>query len=106
MRVGELLQGDVDRAAGSLPPSGEGPYGAKRNAAHPEVAKLLNARLANMLFNCPSLARDEIDLANFIINKLDVDPHYAPSETPQQAIRAINDKLSGGSSLLGMARTA
>jgi hypothetical protein len=58
---------------------------AERNAAHPEVAELLNARLANMLFNCRSLARDEIELANFIINKLDVDPKYVPSETLLQA---------------------
>lgn len=81
-------------------------YGAKRNAAHPEVAELLTARLANMLFNCRSLARDEIELANFIINKLDVDPHYVPSETLLQAIRVINHKLSGTSSLHGMVRTA
>lgn len=107
MRVEELLQGDVDGAVGTtLPPSGDGSYGAKRNAAHPEVAELLNARLANMLFNCRSLARDEIELANFIINKLDVNPHYVPSETLLHAIRAINDELAGTSSLHGMIRTA
>ena len=107
MRVEELLQGNAGGAEGSmLPPSGDGSYGVKRNAAHPEVAELLNARLANMLFNCRSLARDEIELANFIINKLDVDPKYVPSETLLQAIRAINDKLSGSSSLHGMIRTA
>jgi hypothetical protein len=49
--------------------------------------------------------RDEIELANFIINKLDADPHYAPSEKLLQAIRAINDKLAGTSSLHGMVRT-
>ncbi|MBB1472599.1 hypothetical protein H5368_06120 [Luteimonas sp. MC1782] len=81
-------------------------YGAKRNANHPEVGELLNARLANMLFDCPTLARDEIELANFIINKLDVNPHYVPSETLLQAIRAINDKLGGTSSAHGMIRTA
>lgn len=81
-------------------------YGAKRNADHPDVAELLNARLANMLFNCRSLARDEIELANFIINELDVNPRYVPSDTLMQAIRAINSKLSGGSSLHGMVRTA
>jgi len=81
-------------------------YGAKRNAAHPEVAELLNSRQANRLFDCPSLARDEIELANFIINKLDINPHYVPSETVLQAVRAINDKLPGSSSLHGMVRTA
>lgn len=90
-----------DITSGSVPG-----YGAKRNANHPEVAELLNARRANMLFNCRLLARDEIELANFIINKLDVDPHYVPSETLLQAIRSINEKLSGGSSLQGMIRTA
>jgi hypothetical protein len=92
-----------DITSGADLPTG---YGAKRNAAHPEVAELLNARLTNMLFGCRSLARDEIELANFIINKLEVDPHYVPSETLLQAIRAINDKLSGISSLHGMVRTA
>lgn len=107
MRVEELLQGDANGTTGTtLPPSGDGSYGAKRNAAHPEVAELLNARLANMLFNCRSLARDEIELANFIINKLDVDPHYVPSETLLQAIRSINNKLAGDSSAQGAVRTA
>lgn len=81
-------------------------YGSERNAAHPEVAELLNARLANVLFNCRSLARDEIELANFIINKLDVNPHYVPTETLLQAIRSINRKLADTSSLPGMIRTA
>lgn len=87
--------------------SSSGPgYGSKRNAAHPEVAQLLNARHANGLFDCQALARDEIELANFIINKLDVNPHYVPSETLLQAIRAINHKVAGESSAYGMIRTA
>ena len=59
-----------------------------------------------MLFNCPALARDEIELANFIINKLDVDPKYVPSETLLQAIRTICDKLGRESSMHGVIRTA
>lgn len=81
-------------------------YGAKRNSAHPEVAELLNTRRANMLFNCKSLARDEIELANFINDKLDVNPRYVPSDTLLQTIRVINGKFSGGSSLHGVVRTA
>ena len=80
-------------------------YGSERNAAHPEIAELLNARTANMLFNCPALARDEIELANFIINKLDV-PLYVPSESLLQAIRTINVKIGGTDSMHGMVRTA
>ncbi|UNK48852.1 hypothetical protein MNR01_14050 [Lysobacter sp. S4-A87] len=76
-------------------------YNTKRNAAHPEVAELLNARLANMLFNCRSLARDEIELAKFIINTLDLDPHYIPSDTLLQAIRSINNRLTGNNKLAG-----
>jgi hypothetical protein len=98
--VGRSIRGDY---AWSATVNG---YGAKRNAALPEVAELLNARQANMLFDCQSLARDEIELANFIINKLDVDPHYEPSETLLQAIRAINDTLTGKSSLHVMIRAA
>jgi hypothetical protein len=94
----------LEDIVGGTPPTDD--YGAKRNAAHPEIAELLNARLANMLVNCRSLARDEIDLANFVINKLDDDPQYVPSQTLRQAVRAINDKLSGSSSLQGMAGTA
>jgi hypothetical protein len=71
-------------------------YGAVRNEEHPEIAELLNARLANMLFNSRNLARDEIDLANFIVNLLDVNPRYVPSDTLLHAIRSINEKLSRG----------
>lgn len=59
-----------------------------------------------MLFNCRLLARDEIELANFIINKLDVNPHYVPSDTLLQAIRTICAKLSGQAAFAGMLRTA
>lgn len=51
--------------------------------------------------------RDAIELANFIINKLDANPHYVPSETLLRAIRTINDKLfAGDSSLHGVIRSA
>ena len=79
-------------------------YGSERNAAHPEIAELLNARTANMLFNC-GLARDEIELVNFIINKL-VNPLYVPSESLLQAIRTVNVKIGGTDSMHGMVRTA
>ena len=69
-------------------------YGAERNALCPEVAVLLNAKMANSLFNCPLLARDEMEFANFIIDKLDIDPHYIPSVTLLQVIRSINAKLA------------
>lgn len=105
MKIEDIV-GDVSVPTGEAPQSHLGEYGAKRNAAHPEIAELLNARMANMLFNCPALARDEIELANFIINKLDVDPHYLPSETLLQAIRTIDDKIGGTYSMAGMIRTA
>lgn len=108
MRVEDVLKSELKGSAIGTPmsPSGGGTYGGKRNAAHPEVAELLNARQAKMLFDFQSLARDEIELANFIINKLDVNPHYVPSETLLHAIRSINDKCRGESSLHGMIRTA
>jgi hypothetical protein len=52
------------------------------------------------------IERNEIELANFIINRLDADPNYAPGEKLLQAIRAINKKLEGDSPLHGMIRTA
>lgn len=81
-------------------------YSAKRNTAHPEIAELLNARLTDTLFNSRALARDEIELANFIINKLDADPNYVPSEMLLQVIRNICDKRGDESSLHGVIRTA
>jgi hypothetical protein len=80
--------------------------GAKRNAAHPEVTKLLNTHKANKLLGCKSLAQDERELANFIIKKLVANPQYVPSETLLQAILAINDKVANDSPLRGMIRTA
>jgi len=105
MKLKDII-GDVGLYIDDMPLSHLDAYGAERNAAHPEIAELLNARMANMLFNCPALARDEIELANFIINKLDVDPHYVPSETLLQVIRTIDDKISGTYAIAGMIRTA
>ncbi|GAB3748952.1 hypothetical protein [Lysobacter olei] len=79
---------------------------AQRHAANPEVAELLNARASNTLLKCRSLARDEIELAHLIMNKLDVDPQYVPSETLLQAVRTICDKLGDQGALAGMIRTA
>ena len=69
-------------------------YGATRNAAYPELAELLTTRTANNLMNCKLLARDELELANLILNQMDVDPHYEPSCLMRDAIRAINAKLA------------
>lgn len=81
-------------------------YSAKRSEAHPEIAELLNARAAKLLFNHPGLAGDEIEFANFIISKLDADPLYIPSETLLRVIRTIDDKIGGSDSMHGMVRTA
>lgn len=95
MRVEEIIGVDVGpRDAVMAATDVNGEFGLKRNTRFPEVAKLLNARVANAVFGNESLARDEMELANFIINKLDVDPHYVPGEAVLQAIRVINAKLS------------
>ena len=69
-------------------------YGAARNSAYPELAVLLNARTANSVMNCKLLARDELELANLVLNRMDVDPHYEPSMTLLDAVRSINAKLA------------
>jgi hypothetical protein len=71
-----------------------GDYGSSRNRRYPELADLLLAKEANALFNAPLLSRDELEFANFIINKLDIDPHYVPSMTLLTAIRSVNAKLA------------
>lgn len=105
MKIEELV-GAISVPPDKAPLSHLGAFGAKRNEAHPEIAELLNAHKANMLFNSPALARDEIELANFIISMLDMDHHYVPSETLLQAIRTIDDKIGGTYSMAGMIRTA
>ncbi|MGV8922342.1 MAG: hypothetical protein ACOH1L_03190 [Thermomonas sp.] len=69
-------------------------YRGRRDQAYPEIAFLMNARYANMLFDRECLSRDEMEFANFILNKLDVSPHYIPSETLLQSVRAIVGKLA------------
>lgn len=73
-----------------------GDYGKERNARHPELADLLVAKEANALVNSDLLSRDELEFANFIINKLDSSPDYVPSITLLIAIRSINAKLALG----------
>ncbi len=79
--------------------TGEGPK------VHPEVMELLSNRIANLLFSCAALAHDEIDFANFIVGKLDVDPHYYPSETLLLAIQSLNKKVADDSRPYGQNRT-
>ena len=74
----------------------DGDYGKERNTRYPELAQLLLARNANNLVNCTLMSRDELEFANFIINKLDIDPMYIPSMVLLDAIRSINAKLAIG----------
>lgn len=69
-------------------------YEAASHEACPELVVLLTARTANSIVNCKLLARDELELANLILNQIDVDPHYAPSHVLLAALRAINAKLA------------
>jgi len=71
-------------------------YSTKRIAEHPEIAMLLDAHKRNELSNCSAMALDEVELAYFIINKLDCDPLYIPSMTLLAAIRSVNAKLALG----------
>jgi len=106
MKLEDLATIDRNANAGTnASPDADPSYGAKRNAAHPEIAELLKARTANALLGCRGLARDETELANFIISKLDADHHYVPSETVMQAIRNLCDRISGQASFAGMIRT-
>jgi|JI10StandDraft_1071094.scaffolds.fasta_scaffold1163191_1 hypothetical protein len=108
MKVVEILREEMEVSGTGIgvTQGGEIPYNSKRDEAHPEIAELLNARLTDTLFNSRALARDEIELANFIINKLDADPNYVPSEMLLQVIRNICDKRGDESSLHGVIRTA
>jgi hypothetical protein len=98
MKIENIIGNNLGRSVDAFRPSSEiaRGYGAERNEAHPEVAALLNAKLVNVVSNCDLLARDELELANFIINKLDIDPHYVPSAILMQAIRGINARLALG----------
>ena len=97
MRIESLLQDTYDTGNATIEPWEHlGHYGWARNAKHPELAALLLAKEANALFDCQFLSRDELDFANFIINKLNCDPHFVPSMTLLTAIRSVNAKLRIG----------
>ena len=55
--------------------------------------ELILARATGMLATCHLLARDEVQLVGVVINNLDADPNYQPSDTMTAAIRAINRKF-------------
>ena len=108
MRLAELTRaatGQVELVT-ALPADVDDPDVQTRNTHCPEVAELLIARTANEVFGSQSLDRDELELANFIFNKLDVDPHYIPSNTLLQAIRSLNKKLDAGRALQNVNRIA
>jgi hypothetical protein len=94
MRI-EAILGSVHNISAPVEPwEILGDYASSRNQRYSELADLLLAKEANELFDCPLLARDELEFANFMINKLDVDPHYIPSMTLLSAIRSVNAKLA------------
>ena len=98
MKIERILDSDYD-ITNPLAVTGfpcDQDYGKERNRLHPELSELLVTRNANQLFNCVLLSRDELEFANFIINKLDVDPKYIPSMVLLDAIRSINAKLAIG----------
>lgn len=105
MKLEDIASSRNSRTRAATPETGTvDDYGSKRNAAHPEIGELLKARAANAL--CDStLARDEIELINFIGSKLEAYPSYVPSETVMQVIRNLCDRISGQASFAGMIRT-
>lgn len=106
MRLEDLAKRNREpNAKGGISATDGKPKNANRTDGHPEIAELLNARRANALFDCPALARDEIELANFLANKLEVDLDYVPSETVLKTIRNLCDRISGQASFAGMIRT-
>lgn len=106
MKMEDLFKQVPPAGVRQSPDDGEPSPNIQRNQLHPELTELANACRDDMLSNCQSLARDEIGLAQFIVNTLNSDPAYKPSDTLLQAIRAINRKLDADSPLRGMVRTA
>ena len=106
MKMEDLFKPAHPAGVLQIPDGGKPSPNSQRKRLHPELMDLVNACRDDMLSNCQSLARDEIGLAQFIVNTLTSDPAYIPSDTLLQAIRAINRKLDADSPLRGMVRTA
>lgn len=106
MKMEDLFKPAPSAGVLETPADGKPSQRSQRKRLHPELTELMNACRDDMLSNCQSLARDEIGLAQFIVNTLTSDPAYKPSATLLQAIRAINRKLDADSPLRGMVRTA
>jgi hypothetical protein len=85
-----LREGNSDASEFTANPDDSG----DRTKAYPEIAELLNAKRANVLLSAPLLARDELELANFIINMLELNNHFVPSMLILDAIRSLNAKLA------------
>lgn len=68
--------------------------GKEQGGLYREMEELIAAREAGAISSCKFLAQDELELANFILRKVDVDPAYRLSMTLLQAIRSINAKLA------------
>lgn len=59
-----------------------------------EVEILMRSDASELVMTCEYLERDELDLADDILNRLKIDPLYIPSPILLQAIRAINARIS------------
>ena len=106
MKMEELFKPAPPAGVRQTPDDGKPSQNSEHKRLHPELHELVNACRDDMLSNCQLLARDEIALAQFIVNTLTSDPAYAPSDTLLQAIRAINRRLDADSPLRGMIRIA
>lgn len=56
--------------------------------------ELILARATGILSTCHQLALDEVRLVGVVINSLDADPNYQPSDSIMAAIQAINRKFA------------
>lgn len=68
-------------------------HGRERNERYPEIRYLLNSYSERRLSNSTFLSRDEMNLANYIIEMLILEPEYIPSSIVLHVIRNINSKL-------------
>ena len=77
----------------TIPRCGSGALERADTTANP-LDDLILARATGMLATCHLLAPDEVQLAGVVINNLDANPDYQPSDTMMAAIQSIIWKIA------------
>ena len=93
MRLVDLIADiRIYKAKEAISRRSNGRLAATSNGSH-EIDALMRADASGLVLDCPLLAREEIDIAHLILDRLTQQKDYVPSDLVLQFIRGVNARI-------------